>query len=166
MQPPFKALIKGVCATWYNFIYVYTIWLIYSLWECAAGWNLTWKPWTFIPLLEWTWWRCVIYAKKKKKKKNRAQCNQQLRKALLKRWRACRDALWGHVHSKLGSSFTRNQFDMYSFVSQSWCAFWQKNDMLLKWSIVKSTSESKPQRKAYHLKDTSLLCDFLNPPCT
>ena len=32
--------------------------------------------------------------------------------------------------------------------------------MLLKWSIVKSTSETKPQRKAYHLKDTSLLCDF------
>ena len=55
---------------------------------------------------------------------------------------------------------TRNQFDMYSFVSQSWCAFWQKNDMLLKWSIVKSTSEPKPQRKAYHLKDTSLLCNF------
>ena len=55
---------------------------------------------------------------------------------------------------------TRNQFDMYSFVGQSWCAFWQKNDMLLKWSIVKSTSEPKPQRKAYHLKDTSLLCDF------
>ena len=55
---------------------------------------------------------------------------------------------------------TRNQFDMYSFVSQSWCAFWQKNDMLLKWSIVKSTSEPNPQRKAYHLKDTSLLCDF------
>ena len=56
--------------------------------------------------------------------------------------------------------YTRNQFDMYSFVSQSWCAFWHKNDMLLKWSIVKSTSEPKPQRKAYHLKDTSLLCDF------
>ena len=56
--------------------------------------------------------------------------------------------------------FTRNQFDMYSFVSQSWCAFWQKNDMLLKWSILKSTSESKSQRKAYHLKDTALLCDF------
>ena len=55
---------------------------------------------------------------------------------------------------------TRNQFDMYSFVSQSWCVFWQKNDMLLKWSIVKSTSEPKPQRKAYHLKDTSLLCDY------
>ena len=55
---------------------------------------------------------------------------------------------------------TRNQFDMYSFVSQSWCAFWQKNDMLLKWSIVKSTTEPKPQRKAYHLKDTSLLCDI------
>ena len=55
---------------------------------------------------------------------------------------------------------TRNQFDMYSFVSQSWCAFWQKNDMLLKWSILKSTSEPKPQRKAYHLKDTALLCDF------
>ena len=34
------------------------------------------------------------------------------------------------------------------------------NDMLLKWSTVKSTSEPKPQRKAYHLKDTSLLCDF------
>ena len=59
-----------------------------------------------------------------------------------------------------GSPFTRNQFDMYSFVSQSWCAYWQKNDMLLKWSIVKSTSEPKPQRKAYHLKDTSLLCNF------
>ena len=57
-------------------------------------------------------------------------------------------------------SYTRNQFDMYSFVSKSWCAFWEKNDMLLKWSIVKSTSESKPQRKAYHLKDTALLCDF------
>ena len=56
--------------------------------------------------------------------------------------------------------YTRNKFDMYSFVSQSWCAFWQKNDMLLKWSIVKSTSEPKPQRKAYHLKDTALLCDF------
>ena len=55
---------------------------------------------------------------------------------------------------------TRNQFDMYSFVSQSWCAVWQKNDMLLKWSIVKSTSEPKPQRKAHHLKDTLLLCDF------
>ena len=55
---------------------------------------------------------------------------------------------------------TRNQFDMYSFVSQSWCAFWQKNDMLLKWSILKSTSEPKPQRKAYHLKDTTLLYDF------
>ena len=55
---------------------------------------------------------------------------------------------------------TRNQFDMYSFVSQSWYAFWQKNDMLLKWSISKSTSEPKPQRKAYHLKDTALLCDF------
>ena len=25
---------------------------------------------------------------------------------------------------------------------------------------LKSTSESKQQRKAYHLKDTSLLCDF------
>ena len=57
-------------------------------------------------------------------------------------------------------SDTRNQFDMYSFVSQSWCAFWQKNDMLLKWSIVKSTSDPKPQRKAYHLKDTALLWDF------
>ena len=32
--------------------------------------------------------------------------------------------------------------------------------MLLKWSILKSTSEPKPQRKAYHLKDTTLLCDF------
>ena len=41
----------------------------------------------------------------------------------------------------------------------SWYAFWQKNDMLLKWSIVKSTSELKPQRKACHLKDTAL-CDF------
>ena len=60
----------------------------------------------------------------------------------------------------LVSYSTRNQFDMYSFVSQSWCAFWQKNDVLLKWSILKSTSESKPQRKAYHLKDTALLCDF------
>ena len=38
--------------------------------------------------------------------------------------------------------------------------FEKKNDILLKWSIVKSTSEPKPQRKAYHLKDTSLLCDF------
>ena len=56
---------------------------------------------------------------------------------------------------------TRNQFDMYSIVSQSWCAFWQKNDMLLKWSILKSSSVPKPQRKAYHLKDTALLCDFL-----
>ena len=55
---------------------------------------------------------------------------------------------------------TRNQFDMYFFVCQSWCAFWQKNDMLLKWSIIKSTSEPKPQRKAYHLKDTALLWDF------
>ena len=27
---------------------------------------------------------------------------------------------------------------------------------LLKWSIVKSTSEPKPQRKAYHIKDTTL----------
>ena len=36
-----------------------------------------------------------------------------------------------------------------------------KNDMLLKWSIVKSTSYSKPQRNAYPLKDTALLCDFL-----
>ena len=27
-------------------------------------------------------------------------------------------------------------------------------------AIVKSTSGPKPQRKAYHLKDTSLLCDF------
>ena len=45
------------------------------------------------------------------------------------------------------STNTRNQFDMYSFVSQSWCAFWQKNDMLLKWSIVKQTSEPKPQRR-------------------
>ena len=59
-----------------------------------------------------------------------------------------------------GGMDTRNQFDMYSFVSQSWCAFWQKNDMLLKWSIVKSISEPKSQRKAYHLKDTSLLYDF------
>ena len=51
-------------------------------------------------------------------------------------------------------------FGMYSFVSQWWCAFWQKNDIILKWSIVKSTSEPKQQRKAYHLNDTSLLCDF------
>ena len=29
-----------------------------------------------------------------------------------------------------------------------------------KWSILKSTSEPKPQRKAYHLKDTALLYDF------
>ena len=57
-------------------------------------------------------------------------------------------------------SCTRNQFDMYSFVSQSWCAFWQKNDMLLKWFILKSTPEPKPQMKAYHLKDTALLCVF------
>ena len=65
----------------------------------------------------------------------------------------CRCPNTGWVHN-------RNQFDMYCFVSQSWCAFWQKNDVLLKWSIVKSTSEPKPQRKAYHLKDTLLLCDF------
>ena len=26
--------------------------------------------------------------------------------------------------------------------------------------IVKSPSEPKPQRKAYHLKDTTLLCEF------
>ena len=31
---------------------------------------------------------------------------------------------------------------------------------LLEWSIVKSTSEPKPQRKAYHLKDTALLCNL------
>ena len=47
------------------------------------------------------------------------------------------------------SQFTRNQFDMYSFVSQSWCAFWQKDDMLLKWSILKSTSE--PNHKGMHI---------------
>ena len=58
------------------------------------------------------------------------------------------------------SACTRNQFDLYSFVNQSWCAFWEKNDMLLKWSIVKNTSAPKPQRKTYHLKDTALLCDF------
>ena len=46
------------------------------------------------------------------------------------------------------ATYTRNQFDMYSFVSQSWCAFWQKNDMLLKWSIVKSTSEPKTTKKS------------------
>ena len=38
--------------------------------------------------------------------------------------------------------------------------FDKKIDMLLKWSIVKSTSEPKPQRKAYYFKDTALLCDF------
>ena len=32
--------------------------------------------------------------------------------------------------------------------------------MFLKWSIVKSTPEPKQQRKAYHLNDTWLLCDF------
>ena len=48
-----------------------------------------------------------------------------------------------------GGNVTRNQFDMYSFVSQSWCAFWQKNDMLFKWSIVKSTSEPKPLLRLY-----------------
>ena len=67
---------------------------------------------------------------------------------------------WNKKTTKNTICVTRNQFDMYSFVSQSWCAFWQKNDMLLKWSILKSTSEPKPQRKAYHLKDTALLCDF------
>ena len=49
------------------------------------------------------------------------------------------------------------------FVSQSSYAFWQKNDMLLKWSIVISTSKAAEQRKVYYLKDTALLCDaFLN----
>ena len=60
----------------------------------------------------------------------------------------------------LKQKITKNQYDMYSFVSMSWCAFLQKNDMLLKWSIVKSTSEAKPQRKPYHPKDTELLFDF------
>ena len=64
------------------------------------------------------------------------------------------------VHAWHSTDFTRNQFNMYSFVSQSWCAFWQKNDMLLTWFILKSTSKTKPQRKAYHLKDTALLCVF------
>ena len=36
----------------------------------------------------------------------------------------------------------------------------------LKWSIVKSTSEPKPQRKAYNLKDTALFIRFLNSLCT
>ena len=35
------------------------------------------------------------------------------------------------------------------------------NDMFPKWSIiVKSTSEPKPRRKAYHVKDKVILCDF------
>ena len=37
--------------------------------------------------------------------------------------------------------------------------FWQKNDMLLKWTIVKSTAEPKP-REACHLKDTWLYVIF------
>ena len=65
------------------------------------------------------------------------------------------------IQAILKKAYTINQFDMYSFISQSWCAFWQKNDMLLKWCIVKSTSEPKPHRKAYHLKDTALVWDFL-----
>ena len=55
---------------------------------------------------------------------------------------------------------TRYPIDVYSFVSQSWCAFWQKNDTPFKWFIVKSTPEPTPQRKVYHPKDTVLLCDF------
>ena len=72
------------------------------------------------------------------------------------------DFHWNHQRSFwFPTVFHYNKIDMYSFVSQSWCAFWQKTDMLLKMVYCKkSTSEPKPQRKAYHLKDTALLCDF------
>ena len=36
-----------------------------------------------------------------------------------------------------------------SFVSQSWCAFWQQNDMLLMWSIVKG--HQSQNRKEKHI---------------
>ena len=67
---------------------------------------------------------------------------------------------WWVVY-RLSKWDTKNQFDIYSFVSQTvMMCIWQKNDMFLKWYIVKSTPEPKLPRKAYHLKDTTLLCDF------
>ena len=47
------------------------------------------------------------------------------------------------------NTLTRKKFDMYSFVSHSWYAFLQKNDVFLKWSTVKSTSE--PNHKEKHI---------------
>ena len=39
--------------------------------------------------------------------------------------------------------FTVKQNDMFSFDSQQWCAFWQKIDMLLKWSIQSPNHKEK-----------------------
>ena len=56
---------------------------------------------------------------------------------------------------------TRNQFDMYSFVSYSWCVFWQTNGMLLKWSIFKKKHvRVKTTKKSISSKGHSALCDF------
>ena len=101
-----------------------------------------------------------LLQKKKKKKKNRQKKRKKSTSHFLswlckftflgksnKELSAFKGCKTKHFHGKKVRPSTRNQFDMYSFVSQSWCAFWQKNDMLLKWSIVKCTSEPKPQKK-------------------
>ena len=61
---------------------------------------------------------------------------------------------------------TRNQFDMYSFVSLSWCAFWQKNDMLLKWSILKKHIRAKTTKENISSQGHSAFMWFLNHLCT
>ena len=60
--------------------------------------------------------------------------------------------------------WTIKQNDMFSFVSQRWCAFWQKIDMLLKWSIINNIS-SPNYKKSISSQGYSAIMWILDSLC-